>query len=159
MENQATKIETGRRIPGFLKVLCILSFTGVSIALVMGVYNLLTLGSTLAQLKSSMDTLKSLGSSLGNGLDNYANSLIHYGTLYYIIIIVASLICLTGVMMMWKQRKSGYYIYILGEIAPAIAAFALLGGYGALGTALMIMGVVFPIAFIIMYGLNLKHLS
>jgi hypothetical protein len=159
MEKQLSNNETGRRVPGFLKVLCILSFTGVGIALIMGIYNLLTLGSTLAQLKSSMDTLKSLGSSLGNGLDNYANSLIHYGTLYYIIIIVASLICLTGVMMMWKLRKSGYYIYILGEIAPAVAAYALLGGYGALGTALMIMGIVFPVAFIIMYGLNLKHLA
>ena len=43
---------------------------------------------------------------------------------------------------------------ILGFVAMQ-AAGAMMGGMGALG----VLGFIVPIAFIIMYGVNLKHLS
>jgi len=61
--------------------------------------------------------------------------------------------------MMWKLKKTGFYIYVIGEIAPVILPFVLFGGFGVLGTMALVMGLIFPIAFIIMYALNLKHMS
>jgi hypothetical protein len=95
------------------------------------------------------------GSDMGSAID----ALIKYGQIDYIINAVCVIICLIGVLMMWKLKKTGFYIYVVGEIAPAIFSFALLGGFGALGTMAMIAGLIFPIAFIIMYALNLKHLK
>jgi hypothetical protein len=66
---------------------------------------------------------------------------------------------------MWKLKKMGFYIYLVGEIAPFIVAFAtigfagmfsLAGGFLAIITALMF---IFPLLFIILYALNLKHLN
>lgn len=143
--------ETKKR-PQFLTVLCILSFVGIGIALIGGVYNLMTFNSTIALMQS---TSGFFGGELGNAID----MLIKWGQTVYIINIVASLVCLVGVLMMWGMKKTGFYIYIIGEIAPAIASFALLGGFGPLGTMAMVGGLIFPIAFIVMYGINLKHMS
>jgi hypothetical protein len=143
--------ETKKR-PQFLTVLCILSFVGIGIALIGGIYNLMTFSSTIALMQG---TSGFFGGELGNAVD----MLIEWGQTVYIINIVASLICLAGVFMMWNLKKTGYFIYIIGEIAPAIASFALLGGFGPLGTMAMVGGLIFPIAFIVMYGLNLKHMS
>jgi hypothetical protein len=142
-----------KKLPAFLKVLCILSFIGCGIGFISGLYSLFTFQATI-------DTMKGLGGMFGGSeLGDTLDALIKYGQMYYIIDIVAVIICFVGVLMMWKMKKTGYYIYIIGEIAPAIASFALLGGFGALGTMAMVAGLIFPIAFIVMYGLNLKHMS
>jgi len=142
-----------KKLPSFLKVLCILSYIGCGLAFIMGLYNLFT-------FQSQIDAMKGFGGMFGGSeLGDALDALIKYGQVYYIINIVATILCFVGVLMMWKLKKTGYYIYIIGEIAPAIASFALLGGFGALGTMAMVAGLIFPIAFIVMYGLNLKHMS
>jgi hypothetical protein len=154
MEEQTVTaaIET-KKMPGFLKVLCILSFVGIGIGFISNLYNVFTIQATI-------DTMKGLGSLLGGSdMGSAIDALVKWGQTVYIINVVACLICLVGVLMMWKLKKSGFFIYLVGEIIPAIASFALLGGFGALGTMAMVAGLIFPIAFIIMYGLNLKHMS
>ncbi|MGD0711717.1 MAG: hypothetical protein ABR968_11140 [Bacteroidales bacterium] len=151
-QNVNTTVET-KKMPGFLKVLCILSFVGIGLGFISAIYNIFTFQSTIDAMKSLNGLLG--GTDLGSSID----ALIKYGQIVYIINAVCVIICLIGVLMMWKLKKTGFYIYLVGEIAPAIFSFALLGGFGALGTMAMVMGLIFPIAFIIMYGLNLKHMS
>lgn len=153
MEQQNTNVaETAKKRPGFLKVLCILSFIGIGFAVIGGIYNLMTIQATI-------DTLRMASGLLGGDLGSSIDAFIQWGTTVYIINIVAALVCLIGVIMMWNLKKSGFYIYLIGEIAPAIASFALIGGFGPFGTMAMVAGLIFPIAFIIMYALNLKHMS
>jgi len=140
-----------KKIPGFLKVLCILSFVGIGFSVIFGIWDIISFQAQIDSLKMLAGFTGELGSSI--------DSLIKWGIVDYIITIVSALVCLAGVLMMWKLKKTGFYIYLVGEIAPAIASFALLGGFGALGTFAMIIGLIFPIAFIIMYALNLKHMS
>ena len=98
---------------------------------------------------------------MGSAID----ALIKYGQIDYIINAVCVIICLIGVLMMWKLKKTGYFIYIIGEIAPPVVSLAFAGhsGLGGLFESFymfsMIIGFLFPIAFIIMYGMNLKHMS
>ena len=65
---------------------------------------------------------------------------------------------------MWKLKKMGFYIYLVGEIAPLVITFATIGfasmfsfggGIMAIMTAFMS---IFPILFIILYAINLKHM-
>jgi hypothetical protein len=75
-----------------------------------------------------------------------------------------------GAWLMWNLRKKGFYFYIAGEIIPysgfflagksAMAALSAMGGMGnaIMGVAIVVM-LVFDAAFIIMYGVNLKHMN
>ena len=93
-------------------------------------------------------------------------SLVTIGTITGVIGLLAALICLYGVIQMWKLKKKGFYFYLVGEITPIIVSFATIGlaglfsfagGIIAIITALMVT--IFPVIFIILYGLNLKHLE
>jgi hypothetical protein len=151
-QNVNTTVET-KKMPGFLKVLCILSFVGIGLVFISSIYNIFT-------FQTNIDNLRSLNGLFGSSdLGSAIDSLIKYGQVIYIINAICVIICLIGVLMMWKLKKTGFYIYLVGEIAPAIFSFALMGGFGALGTMMMITGLIFPIAFIIMYALNLKQMS
>ena len=86
-------------------------------------------------------------------------------TLTGIVGVVASLICLWGVIQMWKLKKMGFYIYLIGEIAPLIVSlvtigfasiFSFTGGIMALA---VLFGFVFSLIFILLYALNLKHMN
>jgi len=151
-----TTLET-KKMPGFLKVLCILSFVGVGFSIIMSIVGYVG----LAALSTMSNSLSSgFGDAPGmNEATSSMNALINNGALYYMLLIVAALICLVGVIMMWKLKKTGFYIYVIGEIIPAILPFILLGGFGVFGTMAFVFGLIFSIAFIIMYALNLKHMS
>ena len=151
-QNMNPVAETKKR-PSFLTVLCILSFVGIGIGIISALYSLITFSATT-------ELINQYGSAMENmPFGGMVDTLVKWGETLYTIQIVANLICLIGVLMMWKLKKTGYFIYLVGEVAPAIASFALMGGYGPLGTLAMVSGLIFPIAFIIMYGLNLKHMS
>lgn len=87
------------------------------------------------------------------------------GTAIGIVNVLAAVICFVGVLLMWKLKKTGFYIYVVGEIAPIIVGIIVLGAAGLFSFAggffakIMVLAYVFPIAFLIMYGLNFKHLK
>ncbi len=91
--------------------------------------------------------------------------LMSIGKISGIINLLAALICLYGVLQMWKLKKIGFYFYLVGEITPMIVGIVTLGFAGifsfAGGFFAMIAGLmmIFPIVFIILYGLNFKHLQ
>jgi len=158
---QTNAVQENKR-PTFLTVLCILTFVGVGISIVTSIISMLTVSAASAML----DTATSMANATGTEMDNVtntavsaANSLAKNGMIYYILLIVLALVCLVGAVMMWKMKKTGFYIYVVGELAPVILPFIFFGGFGILGGFAMVLGLIFPIAFIIMYGLNLKHLS
>jgi hypothetical protein len=92
-----------------------------------------------------------------------------------IISLLASVLCLTGAIIMFKMKKVGFLPYVLGHVVAIYGGYlsiglvkkmaamfpvqgagdmmALAGGIG------MIFTVIIAIAFIIMYGVNLKHLK
>lgn len=82
-----------------------------------------------------------------------------------IVTLLAAIICFVGVLMMWKLKKTGFYIYVVGEVVPIISGIIIVGASGLFSFAggfmamIMALSYIFPIAFLIMYGLNLKHLK
>jgi hypothetical protein len=137
--------------PAFLKVLCILTWVGSGIGLISGLIGLLGASAYEnidfgdAALNASMEKMK----------------MIQYVSLACIVL------CIIGSVMMWQMKKAGFYIYAIGEIAPIAVSFIVLGELatsgGAIGGGIAasagIIGAIFPLAFVIMYGLNLKHLK
>jgi hypothetical protein len=145
-----------KKRPTFLTVLCILSYVGVGIAIIGGAWNLITLQSTIDAMKMMADT----GLAALVGIDKSAvEAMENWGFAVYSIQIISALICLWGVLLMWKLKKMGFYIYVIAEILPAVATLLLMGGFGPMGTMAMVMSLIFPIAFIVMYALNVKHME
>ncbi len=122
MEQSTTETAFPAKRPIFLTVLCILSFVGIGISLLSGIYNYIT-----------------------------------FWSLLYLIQTLFNLPILFGVFLMWKQKKLGYFIYAPLEIIQAI--IPLFFGLGFLvGGIVAIISLIFPIIFVVLYGLNLKHM-
>lgn len=116
-------------VPQFLKVLFILSYIGVALQII---GNIMIIGTTAG-----------------------------------IIGVVSALGCLMGVLQMRKLKKMGFIVYSVFEILPTIYGLITIGGamfaLGGLGGGIMaiytFLSALFPVLFIILYAVNLKHLK
>jgi hypothetical protein len=158
---EQTNMETAvpAKRPQFLNVLCILSYIGTGIGIIMGIYHLATAGAAQASVEM-LDNMAGDDMSAIPGMESMMDGAIAAAKYAYVLAaveIVANLMCLFGVMQMWKMKKMGYYVYVLGQLVAIITPIVLVGG-GLFGGIMIVMAI-FPIAFIIMYGLNLKHMS
>jgi len=150
---------TVKKRPTFLLVLCILSFAGIG-------FVLLSSFITLFSYSSSLATFERYGSEFNNLLGGTdIAQMMALTRIRTIINIIAALVCLAGVLMMWNLKKAGYYIYIVGEIAPFIISTILFwNSYNNPFLSFVfwistILSLIFALAFTIMYGVNLKHMS
>ena len=127
--------EEGR--PTFLTVLCILTFIGSGLSALFLLIGLVAAGA-LASWLGNIPGMGDMG-GLGSG--------------YLVIVLVLALASLYGAIMMWKLKKMGFYLYsganVIALVVPIIMASGKFSVFGLIITAL----------FIILYGLNLKHLK
>ena len=127
--------EEGR--PTFLTVLCILTFIGSGLTALLLLLGLVAAGAASGVL-SSIPGMGDIG-GLGTG--------------YFLIVLALALASLYGAIMMWKLKKMGFYLYsganVIALVVPMIMASGKFPVFGLVITAL----------FIILYGLNLKHLK
>ena len=156
--NQPPVISVKKR-PTFLLVLCILSYAGIGFVVLTSLFSLFS-------YSGSQVSFERYGSDFNNFLSGtdiaQMMALTRTRTIFDI---VAAFICLAGVLLMWNLKKAGYFVYIIGEIAPFIISIILfwnsfnnpfLSFVFWIGT---ILSLIFSLAFIIMYSVNLKHMS
>lgn len=77
--------------------------------------------------------------------------------------IVGGILSVIGALAMWRLKKNGYYIYIIGYLVTTVVGFLAMsyisiGSQGGMGKAIFILNIFAMIAFFVMYGLNLKHM-
>ena len=156
--NEVIEEQKKKKLPAFLKVLCILSFVGIGLSVTMSLNSSFKIESEVDQLMQAQAQLENSGINFGS-FDSYAANLQQWGVLTYSYNIFAALILLLGVLLMWNLKKIGYYIYVVFEITPLILTIIFLG----FGNMFSLIGYFFSfmvsLAFIIMYGVNLKHMS
>ncbi|MBI4930332.1 MAG: hypothetical protein HY841_06185 [Bacteroidetes bacterium] len=158
---------TGPKRPTFLTVLCILTYVGVGLGIVMSVVAWWGMHAAQAMMDATSSMAEGMTEAAGTDMSSIpgmgdamaeANAAIKWANVTLIVSIVGALLCLVGALQMWKLKKMGFFIYVVGELAPVIATAVLLGG-SAFGGMSLVMGAVFPVLFVILYGLNLKHMS
>lgn len=156
-ENMTNTAVEGKKRPTFLTVLIILTFIGVAWAVIGNLISLFTASAAQALAGGAMEASGMEGMENIPGMKE-AIALLKYGKILAIIGIVAALICLAGALMMWKLKKSGFFIYLIGEWAPVVATIILIG-FSFTGGIMAILGMIFPLIMTILYGVNLKHMS
>ena len=71
--------------------------------------------------------------------------------------LLSSALSLLGVWMMWNLRRNGYWLYILAGVMGLVLPFIFLG-FSTLALISLGFGAFITILFIVLYGLNLKHM-
>lgn len=161
-----------KKRPVFLTVLGILSFIGIGFAVIGGIFGVIGIGG----LRTMYEGLLSMGGTDNAAAKEALDSALSGMQMSSIISIIAALICLVGVIMMWKLKKKGFYIYTVAELAGPIVSWFLMSsatekltevagssasmmGGGMFAAAGGVMGIIFAVVFIVLYGLNLKHME
>ena len=156
-----------RTRPTLLTVLCVLSFIGGGWAIISGIMTVLNpmgdVEKVQAQFEQAMEGMDELGSDnpmagLMEGAMEAALKAAENAVPMSIANMVLAAIGLLGVWMMWNLRKTGFYLYTLASILALGVPFYFLGG-GLLAMMSVGVGGFISLVFIILYGINLKHMS
>ena len=134
--------EAGKR-PVFLTVICILSFVGIGLAIIGYVGALTLMGVAEGAMGAAADAVAEAGGTMSGPSTGIIWAYIIGG-------FVSALIQLVGVIQMWKLKKSGFMLYTIPAVLMIVLSF-LYAGFS--------IGIIFPIAFIVMYGVNLKSMK
>ena len=152
MEQSTT--EGANKRPTFLTVLCILSFVAAGFVIVGGIIGYLAMaavGGMADAMTAGMENMQGMEGM--PGMEDAMATMAHAKTLL-IVAIALTLVGLGGVIMMWKQKKTGFYIYTGAQLLNIILPIVIAGM-----ASFSVFGTIITAAFIVMYGLNLKHMS
>jgi hypothetical protein len=144
-------------------VLSILTFIGCGIAFISAIWSLYSSGKSMEQIAIMQEQVDQMGETSETAANIMLQSIDmvkkQYDNRYLLLIVnlLATGLCLFGAIEMRKMRKNGFYLWLTGELLPilitvAIIGFNLMGGI-VLGASLLFAGV-----FIVLYGLQVKHM-
>lgn len=161
-----------KKRPAFLLVLCILTFCASGFGIIMGLINLSGFNDVESQLRNASVSSNPFAQGIFGSIDLEALQKIQ--DFANLLSIFASVLCLGGALIMFKMRKIGFLPYVLGQAVAVYGSYVALGifkemadfmplGMGGMleltGAISMAVVIIFAIGFIIMYGVNLKHLK
>jgi hypothetical protein len=121
--------------PTLLTVLCILTFIGSGLSLLLYLLAAVLFG-TMVEFLSSIPGMSAV---TGGGVG------------FFVIMFILAFISLFGAIRMWNLKKMGFYLYTVAQILMIIMPFVFITG-----SQIGVFGIVITVLFIILYGLNLK---
>ncbi|MDH4473637.1 MAG: hypothetical protein QE487_13590 [Fluviicola sp.] len=132
----------------FLMVLCILTWVGSGLAILVYGYLYLIMGQMFRALQAfGGDRPKELNWVMWN----------------YLISAIAPVFCIVGAVLMWKLKRLGFYIYLLGQLPPILFSFytwlVIAGKYNSESLFFAVLLNIIPIGFIVMYAINIRQMK
>lgn len=148
----------------FITVLCILSWVGIGLFIIYDIYKVFAY-STVGSLYNSTSVMAQgnlFGSQFGD-----LNKMMEYGKIHAIAQLICSLVALPATILMWNMKKIGFFLYLIAQVVPIVLYVVLMSNIdmGIFGSAWQIWGwfTYIPdfvqVAFVIMYGVNLKYMK
>jgi hypothetical protein len=154
--------EKAKKLPDMLNVLTILTYVGCGIGLVSSIWS-------YSSAQKSYDATLDLQSKMDN-MPDYAKKMMGPDPIalarktlenrmpIMLLSLVAIGLCLYGAMLMRKKKKTGFSLYLVGEILPLLTMFVFMG-FGLFSTFQLTIAFIFPIVFLILYATQVKHLA
>ncbi|MGG9971679.1 hypothetical protein ACQ33O_07775 [Ferruginibacter sp. SUN002] len=156
--------------PTFLTVLCILTFIGSGWGLINGITQYFTAESQVAAMSLVKENVnaemqkvsdanpggKMVSEMVGGMLNVFTPENVKKMALAGIL---AAVLCLAGAFLMWGLKKKGFYSYIAGTLVGIITPFVLFGAGNLLAMGMSVMVGFIGLVFVILYGVNLKHMN
>ncbi|MEP6627313.1 MAG: hypothetical protein ABJA32_04980 [Ginsengibacter sp.] len=163
--------------PTFLTVLCILTFIGSGWGIISAIWSYTTADEivkviNVQRLDRNNDSLhvvdsarlernkNSIGYMIGRKLRMATEKMMTVENIHKKSIgdLIAALFTLAGAILMWFQRRNGFYLYIAGVVFVIALPFYLYG-IDLLTVGIASFGAFFGLLFIVLYALNLKWMS
>ena len=154
----------------FLTILCVLSLIGSTLLVVTGInqYREADLTSALIRQQMEKGNVKvNLDEGVGDDAERArqvmkeASNMVSPETIkkYALGSMITNLLTLFGAFMMFRLKKIGFWIYLLGTVAFAAVPFWVygLGNPLAYGMGMLFAGV--GVVFVLLYARNLKYMS
>ncbi|MCB9179082.1 MAG: hypothetical protein H6590_06630 [Flavobacteriales bacterium] len=154
--------------PTLLTILCILSFIFGAFGLYSGFSTAFTdqpkqdYEEAKVEMEKQMAEVQGPGAEMAQKMMDQALAMaekqVENATPLGISGLLLSAISLLGVWMMWNLRKTGFWLYLVATIAGLIVPIVFLGASLMTFLGVGFMGVI-ALIFIILYAVNLKHMS
>lgn len=166
MENQILdEIPETKTMTATINVLTILTFIGCGIAFISAIWSLYSSGKYMEQMAMMQERIDQISES---GSETAANFMMQsmdmvkkqYDNRYLLLIVnlLATGLCVFGALEMRKMRKNGYYLWLTGELLPILITVAIIG-FNLMGGIVLGASLLFASVFIILYGLQVKHMK
>jgi hypothetical protein len=148
------------KLPGSLNVLTILTFIGCGLGFIGGFWNYFNAEKGYKDLVKAQENLAEAPAwakkMMGPEMVEMARKSMEYKLPIMLLTIVGAGLCLWGALEMRKLKKQGFMLWTVGEFLPIIGGVIFVGMGMFSGFALI--GIAFPVIFLILYGVNRKHL-
>ncbi len=159
--NTANWLEEPKKLPSLLNVLTILTFIGCGIGLIFSVIGYVNAASNydkVVQAQDKMDQMPDFVKKMMGPDPVGAARLAMENKLPVLLIgLIGYALCLYGALQMRQLKKAGYWIYLIGDIVPFTAIIFV--GTGMMTGFSGLIGLIIIIAFLIMYGTQLKYMK
>jgi hypothetical protein len=153
-------LEEPRKIPEMLNVLTILTFVGSGIGIVSSVWGFTRAKASydqMVELQGKMDQMPdTIKKMMGADPVEMARKAYESRIPILLLALIGCALCIYGAMEMRKLKKTGFTIYVIGELLPIVSTLIFLGSAAAGGFA--IIGYLIYIVFIVLYATQLKYL-
>lgn len=155
LDNGTEDVYQNQKRPAFLTVLCILTFVGAGLTMIYSFFMWVSLTAAERMFETFGDVTEDFG-----GVENESFQVFGWMKFLMLMYLLGSVLCVAGAIFMMFMRKIGFYVYIVGQIAPLVVIGLMLGSnvQNELGMVGLMFAAIFPIGFIVMYGLNFKYL-
>jgi hypothetical protein len=152
--------EGKRELPGMLNVLTILTFIGCALSYITTLYGFFTAGTGMEDLEEAVDKAgdNEMMRKLAEGSIEMAEKSADNKYILLISGLLFTTLCLIGALQMRKLKKSGYLLYVIGELTPVIISAAIFGFGSLMGNIGLIAGAFFALLFVILYTTQRKYL-
>jgi hypothetical protein len=172
--DETVEITTESR-PIFLTVLCILTWVGSGFSVISALISSFTVSKSTKQLQEAGVNFEGLSNELDEaphtgeageeiarnmvrGMGESMDSMIEWAPTLNWINIGVGLLCVLGAYLMWQLKKTGFYLYTAATVFAVIIPIVLMGS-NLITLMSVIIGGLFGLIFIILYGVNLKHMK
>ena len=149
-----------KTLPGMLNVLTILTFIGCGIGFLGSGYSFIS--STSSQIEKMQEQREKIGDQTGIMKKFFDDSFdmaqvgFEHKNLLLAVNLICIVLCLIGAIQMRKLKRTGFFMYIIGELAPV---FVLGGLLTSITNINFMFSVFFAFLFVILYATQLKHLD
>jgi hypothetical protein len=156
-------LEEPRKMPEMINVLTILTFIGSGIGILTNLWYFSSAKKFYDMTVANQDKVAQAPSFVRGlqGSDPVGVAQRTYDNRVPIVVLgmVALILCIIGAVQMRKLKKTGFYIYLIGEVLPIISSFIFIGVVAYTGVFQVIGALLFPTIFIILYATQLKYLK
>ena len=160
--NTENWLEEPKKLPSMLNVLTILTFISNGLGFITAFYSYFSAASNYDKVVQAQDKMDQMPDFVKNmmGPDPVGNArrMLDNRLPIMLLTLVGCLLCFYGAFQMRKLKKTGFTIYIIGDVVPFIGLFIFIGASMLTGFS-GIFGLLITIVFIILYATQLKYLK